>query len=246
MAGVDRRIAGGEQRQHRRLGPLQIESDLEVAVGRDIDNLVIPGLARVLAEFLWRLAHQHVEGAFDVGGRKLLAVVPLDPLPQLEIEDLFVIAPSPALREVRNDGFQAVLRHVLLVNDEVVEDRHEGNVDRIGRLLMDGGAGRAVPVIDPQDAALLLLAGLRKTAKYQQRRHRGGTRLHAPHASLPQDFGLILGRFSRTISWWRACATSKRLCRYWSFGLMEAGASHGSSATRPSSCADRTNKASSC
>src|SRR5258707_11150413 len=84
---------------------------------------------------------------------------------------------------------------------------------------MDGGAGRAVPVIDPQDAALLLLAGLRKTGNHQQH-HRGGTRLHAPHASLPRYFGLISSRFSRTISWRGACATSKGRCGYWDVGLM--------------------------
>src|SRR6266576_1435347 len=221
MAGIDRRIAGGEQRQQRRLRPLQVEGDLEVAVGRDVGNLVIPGLARVLAEFLRRLAHQHVEGAFDVIGRKRLAVVPLYALPQLEIEYLFVIAPGPALREIRDDRFQAVLRNVLLVDDQVVEDGHEGNVDRIGRLLMDRGAGRTVPVIDPQDAALLLLAGLRKTGNHQQRQCRGGTRLHAPHASLPRYFGLSSARFSRTISWRKACATSDNRSRHWSFGLRQ-------------------------
>ena len=32
------------------------------------------------------------------------------------------------------------LIYVLLVDDEVVEDRHEGNVDRIGRFLVDRSA----------------------------------------------------------------------------------------------------------
>ena len=154
VAGIDRRIAGGEQRQQRRLRPLQVERGLEVAVDSDVDDLVVPGLARVLAEFLLRLAHQHVEGAFDVGRRERLAVVPLDALAKLEAELLLVIAPGPALGEIRDDRLHGVLRHVLLVDDEVVEDRHEGNVDRIGRLLMDRGAGRTVAVIDLQDAAL--------------------------------------------------------------------------------------------
>ena len=103
VAGIDRRIAGGEQRQQRRLRPLQVERDLEVAVGRDVVDLVVPGLARVLAEFLRRLAHQHVEGAFDVGGGERLAVMPLDALAQLEGQRLVVAAPGPAFGEIRHD-----------------------------------------------------------------------------------------------------------------------------------------------
>ena len=110
VAGIDRRVAGGEQRQQRRLRPLQVERGLVVAVGRDVDDLVVPGLARVLAEFLRRLAHQHVEGALDVGGGERLAVVPFHALPQLEGQRLLVGAPGPALRELRHDRIQAVLR----------------------------------------------------------------------------------------------------------------------------------------
>src|SRR2546425_5424478 len=110
--------------------------------------------------------------------------MPLDALPQLEAERLVVAAPGPTLGEIRNDRLQTVLRHVLLVNDEIVENRHEGNVDRIGRLLVDGGAGRAVPMIDPQDAALLL-SRERNIRGRQQRQNRGGKRLQAPHISLP-------------------------------------------------------------
>src|ERR1700686_1602947 len=34
-------------------------------------------------------------------------------------------------------------------------------------------------------------------------------------------FGLISGRFCQTISWRSVCATSKRRCQYWHFGLMQ-------------------------
>ena len=103
VAGIDRRIAGGEQRQQRRLRPLQIERGLEIAVGGDVVDLIVPGLARVLAELLLRLAHQHVEGAFDVGRGERLAVMPFDALAQLEGQGLVVAAPGPALREIRDD-----------------------------------------------------------------------------------------------------------------------------------------------
>ena len=104
MAGIDRRIAGGEQRQQRRLRPLQIEGDLEVAVGRDVVDELVPGLARVLAELLRRFAHQHVEGAFDVGRGERLAVVPFDALVQFEGQRLVVGAPGPALRLSARSG----------------------------------------------------------------------------------------------------------------------------------------------
>src|ERR1700687_1085445 len=35
------------------------------------------------------------------------------------------------------------------------------------------------------------------------------------------NFGLILGRLCQTISWRSVCATSKRRCQYWHFGLMQ-------------------------
>ena len=157
VAGIDGRVAGGEQRQQRRLRPLQVERRFEIAVCRDVADLVVPGLSRVLAEFLLRLAHQHVEGAFDVGRGERLAVMPFDALLQLEGELLVVAAPGPAFRQIGNDQLHAVLRNVLLEDDEIVENRHERNVDRVGRAFMDRGAARAVAVIDPEDPALLRL-----------------------------------------------------------------------------------------
>ena len=98
--------------------------------------------------------------------------MPLDALAELEAQRLLVRAPSPTLGEIRDDGIHAVLRHVLLEDDEVVENRHEGDVDRIGRTLMDRGASGTVPVIHPQDAALFL-GRIGKTADRQQRQGNG-------------------------------------------------------------------------
>ena len=156
MTGIDRRIARGEQRQQRRLRPLQVECDLEVAAGGDVSNLIVPGLARILSEFLLRFAHQHVERAFDVGRREWFSIVPFYALPQLEAQRLFVAAPAPALCEIRNDRVQTVLCDILFVDDEIVEHRHERHVGRVGGLLVNRGAARAIPVVDPEDSALLL------------------------------------------------------------------------------------------
>ena len=159
VAGIDRRIAGGEQREQRGLRPLQLEGGLEVAIGRHVVDLIVPGLARVLAELLLRLAHQHLEGAFDVGRGERLAVMPFDALAQLEGQRLLVVAPGPALGKLGADIVHAVLGDVLVVDDEIVEDRHEGDVERIARAFMDRCAAGAVAVVHAQDTARFRLVG---------------------------------------------------------------------------------------
>ncbi|MGY4432580.1 hypothetical protein ACVWWO_005057 [Bradyrhizobium sp. F1.13.1] len=186
VTGIDRRIAGCEHRQQRRLRPLQIEGDLEITVRRDIVNLAVPGFARILPQLLLRFAHQEIEGAFDVGRRERLAVMPLDALAQFEGQLLVVAAPGPALGQLWPQGIRAILRNVLVVDDEIVEHSHEGHVDRICRALQDGRIGRAVAVIHPQDPALLWFAGRCDRRKRQQRqRRRRGERPYAPHPRPP-------------------------------------------------------------
>ena len=51
---------------------------------------------------------------------------------------------------------QAVLRDVLVENDEVVHHAHHRDDNRVGRLLVDRHAGRAVPVLDFEDPAVFL------------------------------------------------------------------------------------------
>ena len=109
--------------------------------------------------------------------------MPFDALPQLESQRLLVGAPRPAFREFGADDVQAVLRDVLVIDDQVVENGHEGDVDRIGRALMDRRAAGAVAVIDPEDTALLRLARDRCAAQQQQARHRGSKRAPASHVS---------------------------------------------------------------
>ena len=95
VAGVHRRIARGEQREQRRLRPLEMDGRLQVAVGRDALDVAVPGGARVGAQLAFGLAHEKVECADDVLGGERLAVVPLHAFLQLEGQVLAVGAPAP-------------------------------------------------------------------------------------------------------------------------------------------------------
>ena len=96
VARIDRRPAGRQHRQQRRLRPLQVKGDLVVAVGRHLRHIVEPGFARVDAQLFLRLALQQVDRAFDVGGGERLAVMPFDALVQREGQFGAVLAPAPA------------------------------------------------------------------------------------------------------------------------------------------------------
>jgi hypothetical protein len=106
-------------------------------IGGDLFEVAEPSLARVDAKLLLRFPEQQIVGTFDISGSKRLAIVPLDALAQLEGQFGAVLAPRPAGREIRHDRFHAVLRLVLLVKDEVVEDAHHWHDRRIGCLFED-------------------------------------------------------------------------------------------------------------
>ena len=80
---------------------------------------------RVEAQFFLRLPSQEVPGTFDVGGGERLAVMPFDPVPELEGQLLAVLAPGPALGEVGYDRVERVLLLVLVEQHKVVEHRHQ-------------------------------------------------------------------------------------------------------------------------
>src|SRR3546814_7536743 len=52
VAGIDRRVAGGEQCQQRRLPPAENDGRLELAVRRDIFDVAVPGAARIPPQLL--------------------------------------------------------------------------------------------------------------------------------------------------------------------------------------------------
>src|SRR6516162_5411368 len=86
MAGIDRRIARGEHRNDRRLGPFQMEGRGQICVSSDRFDVLIPRLAWIGAELLRRLAEQQVPGTFDVIGSERAAVVPFDTPAQTECQ----------------------------------------------------------------------------------------------------------------------------------------------------------------
>src|SRR5207247_4602878 len=120
MTAIDRRKTRREQRDKGRLWPLQVKDRLAIAVGADMIEVAIPGLARIATKLLGRLALQQIPGALDVGGRKRLPIMPFDPLAQLEIQLDAVLARRPALGEVRDGRLHAVLRLILPEHDELV------------------------------------------------------------------------------------------------------------------------------
>src|SRR6266853_853525 len=127
-----------------------------VAPGSGPCDVDPPGLTIVEPEFLLSLIAQEIEGAFDVLGGEGLAVVPLDAFAQLEAELGAVLAPCPARGELRHDRCQAVLRDMLVEQNEVVEYPHHRHHYADRPFFVDRHAGGAVAVIDTQDPALLL------------------------------------------------------------------------------------------
>jgi len=93
MARIDYRTAGSEQSDKRRLWPMQVEGDLEVAVGGHFLKVVVPRLARIETKPLARLTGEQIPGAFDIRGGEGLAVVPFDSLAQWEGQFGSVLAP---------------------------------------------------------------------------------------------------------------------------------------------------------
>jgi len=62
-------------------------------------------------------------------------------------------------REIGDDRAEAVLRHVLIEHDQIVEDAHHRAECRDRRLLVDRHAGRAGAHRYPQNATRLLREG---------------------------------------------------------------------------------------
>src|SRR6516165_4223615 len=124
MTGIDRGIPGSEQSEKGWLRPLQAEGNLIVAMRGDRVEVPVPGLARIDAQLLARLADQHLPATLDVLGCEELAVVPSDTLTQRKGQLGSVLAPRPASSEIRNDRIETVLFDVLIEHHEIIEDTH--------------------------------------------------------------------------------------------------------------------------
>src|SRR4051794_3503048 len=107
MAWVNRRKSGSEQCDKRRLRPLKLERHFLFAVDDHIIEVAVPGLPRVEAELVLRLALQQLKRALDVLGRERFAVMPFDALAQFKRQVFAVLAPRPAFAKVGNDRLQA-------------------------------------------------------------------------------------------------------------------------------------------
>ena len=101
MARIDRRPARGQQRQNDGCGRFRWKVTSIIAIGGHLFEVVVPGFARVDAQFFARLALQQVPGAFDIRGRERLAVVPFDALAQREGQLGSLLVPRPASGELR-------------------------------------------------------------------------------------------------------------------------------------------------
>src|SRR5207247_4543205 len=110
MAGVDRRPAGRQKREQRRLRPLQMEGDLVIAVGGQRLEVRVPGFSGIETELLARCAGQQVPGTLDVLAGEGLAIMPFDALAQWEGQLGPVLVPRPPGGEVGDDRLQAGLR----------------------------------------------------------------------------------------------------------------------------------------
>jgi len=136
---IDRRVAGGEQRQDRGLRPLEMDRDLVVAVG--VTRSTLPyhdwrGLRRSFCS----PCRSGVEGADDVLGREGLAVVPFHACCSLKVRSLLS---ALQLHDLARSGrcLAGCSAACPGRKDQVVEQGHEGDDRGVGRLLMDRGAG---------------------------------------------------------------------------------------------------------
>ncbi len=179
VARIDRRHAGCQQRQEGGLRPLEVEDRASVALDRDAVEVLVPGLAGIDAQLGGGLADQHLPRALHVFGGERLAVVPGHALAEREGEGGALGVPRPLGGELGHDALQAVLGHVLLVDHQVVEDRHPGCDGRDSRLLVDRQARRAVAVEHLEHAAAFL--GQRWIRGPQQRQHGRNAHEYNPH-----------------------------------------------------------------
>ena len=153
-----------------------------------------PALAVIEAQLLLALVGQQIERAFDVLRGERLAVVPFDAVAQLEGQLGAVLVPCPARGELGHDRLHAVLRNVLVENDEIVEDAHHRHDDADRPLLVDRHAGRAVAVIDPQVPPCFCAVAGNAARRSDRRRRTDYQSLEHSRPSRPPSFGAVAPR----------------------------------------------------
>src|SRR5438105_11636583 len=147
-----------------------MKRDLVIAVDRDLVEIAVPGFAWIDPELLVRLAGEQVPGALDVAGGERLAVMPLDAVAQCEAQCGPFLVPRPRGGQIGHDRLRAVLLHMLIEHDEVVEHPHHWPQRRYGRFLVDRHAGGAVEMRHPENAAWFLRVGPHRERQRDQQR----------------------------------------------------------------------------
>ena len=196
VAGKDWRQSRRQHGEHRWLAFGQMERDGRLVVDRHLFQVLVPDRARATAVEVLLDAVEPMPGALHVLGRERLAVVPADPGPELEGELGSGRVPGPACGQIGDDGVEAVLRLVVVVADEVVEEGHERHVRGDGRFLVDRGARRLRGIVDLEHAAGFLRLGgsARKHGQGGQRRRQScRDRPFPPHRAPPASMLLQAG-----------------------------------------------------
>src|ERR1700730_1555374 len=100
--------------------------------------------------------------------------MPFDSLAQGEGQPRPVLIPFPSAGQVGHDRFQAVLRDVLIEQDQVVVDAHQRPLAPGRRLLVDVQARRAIGAVYSKDAPTLLREGATPGADRDNHSDHGG------------------------------------------------------------------------
>jgi hypothetical protein len=137
VAGINRHKAVGEQHRKGRLRPLQVKSNLPIAIGGYLSEVVKSRFKQISPQFLRSLVHSQVPGAFDILGAERLAVMPFDAAAQLKGQLGPVLVPYPAGRQIGHDRLQTVLRRMLVEHDQVVEHTHHWSLGENRHFLHD-------------------------------------------------------------------------------------------------------------
>src|SRR5437867_4978135 len=189
VSGVDRREAGGEHEQERRLRALETD-DHRARIDRldavDVDVPLVPGIGPQLRRRIGRLP-QHVERVLDVRGAERPAVVPGDVAPQREHQLAVVLLPRPALGQLADDRVGAVRGLGRIEEHQVAEARHGRPHRGDGRALVDRETLRQVLAqAQRQHAARLrrLTDGRRFPERDERDRHDGDDPSHGMAAYL--------------------------------------------------------------
>src|SRR4051812_24717349 len=98
-----------------------MEGDLVVAIYGHRIQVPVPRPARVETQLLVRTSEQHVPRAFNILRRERLAIVPFDTVAYPKRQLRPALVPRPFAGQIRHDGLNVVLWHMLVVHDEVVE-----------------------------------------------------------------------------------------------------------------------------